>query len=145
MTAGGIDSNLPSPADGKLGMSASRPRVLVVDDARDMRELLREVLEVAGYEVESVGSGARAISLMRQRTPDLVISDLLMPGMTGFSLRARTLRDPALAKVPVIVLSAYWGRPGETLEAMAVLAKPLNIDLLLATVERLLGPFPGRN
>jgi CheY-like chemotaxis protein len=68
-----------------------------------------------------------------------------MPGMTGFSLRARMLRDPALAKVPVIVLSAYWGRPGETLEAMAVLAKPLNIDLLLATVERLLGPFPGRN
>lgn len=123
----------PEPAT----RSRSR-RIIVVDDAPEMRALLRDVLEYAGYEVIPAASGARAMTIMAQLVPDLVISDLLMPGMTGFSLRAAMLRTPRLAQVPVIVLSAYWQRPGETLEAGAVLSKPLNVDHLLDAVRRLL-------
>lgn len=111
--------------------------VLVVDDARDMRDLLQEVLEAAGYQVTACASGAQALEVMARRCPDLVISDLLMPGMSGFSLRAAMLRRPDLAAIPVVILSAFWQRPGETLDAADALPKPVSVDRLLATVARL--------
>lgn len=115
------------------------PRLLVVDDSPDMRDVLQQVLVPAGYQVFGVPSGARALAYMSKELPDLVITDLLMPGMSGFTLRAAMLRRPELARIPVIILSGYWQRPSETLEAAAVLPKPLNIDLLLGTVARLTG------
>ena len=121
---------MPQPA-------AAPTYVLVADDSAEMRSLLADVLTDAGYEVRTVASGGRALSEMTSRRPDVLITDLFMPGMTGFSLRAEMLRRPKLATVPVIVLSAYWHRPGETLEVADVLTKPLNIDRLLASVERL--------
>jgi CheY-like chemotaxis protein len=115
----------------------SAAHVLVVDDSVDMRDLLKEVLEVAGYEVTACASGAAALRAMGTRRPDLVITDLLMPGMSGFSLRAAMLRRPDLATIPVAILSAYWQRPGETLDAAEALPKPVSIDRLLTTVARL--------
>ena len=119
------------------GDTRTRPLVLVADDSPDMRELIRAVLTDAGYEVVVVASGARALSEMSARPPDLLITDLLMPGMTGFNLRALMLRRPDLARVPVVVLSAYWHRPSDTLDVAEVLTKPLNIDRLIDTVRRL--------
>jgi CheY-like chemotaxis protein len=135
-------SDAPRPVDppASPGQPDARRRVLVVDDSSDMRALLRDVLEYAGYDVVAVPSGARALAEMNERLPDLVITDLLMPGMSGFTLRATMLRNPRLAAVPVIVLSAYWARPSDTLEAGEVLAKPLNIDRLLEAVHRLANP-----
>jgi CheY-like chemotaxis protein len=127
-------SDSASDADRRL------PFILVVDDSEDMRHLLREVLEPRGYEVETAASCGRALTLMTDRVPDLVITDLMMPGMSGFSLRSLMLRRAELAAVPVIVLSAYWARPGETLDAVAVLTKPVNIDRLLDIVARAVGP-----
>ena len=116
---------------------AAGARILLVDDSPDMRNVLEQVLAPAGYSVMGVPSAARALAHMSVELPDLVITDLLMPGMSGFTLRAAMLRRPELARIPVIILSAYWQRPSETLEAAAVLPKPLNIDLLLGTVARL--------
>jgi CheY-like chemotaxis protein len=126
---------------GHAEPDAERPRpfVLVVDDSAEMRGLLREVLEPRGYDVATAASSGRALTLMTDRVPDLVITDLMMPGMSGFSLRSLMLRRAELASVPVIVLSAYWARPGETLDAVAVLTKPVDIDRLLDSVERALG------
>lgn len=114
---------------------ARPPLVLVVDDSADMRGLLREALEPSGYEVVTAASSGKALTLMTERVPDLVITDLMMPGMSGFALRSLMLRRVELAAVPVIVLSAYWARPGETLDAVAVLRKPVDLDRLLETVE----------
>ena len=111
--------------------------MLVADDSGEMRSLLTDLLTDAGCEVHCVASGGRALTEMSGRRPDLLITDLFMPGMTGFSLRAEMLRRPEPASVPVIVLSAYWHRPSETLEVADVLAKPLNIDRLLSSVRRL--------
>lgn len=122
-------------------MPGSAPRrILVADDSEDIRALLTEVLESQGYEVVAVGSGGSALSEMTSHPPDLVITDLLMPGMTGFSLRSQMLSRPELAKIPVIVLSAYWHRPRETLEVEEVITKPLSVDRLLESVQRLLDP-----
>jgi CheY-like chemotaxis protein len=117
---------------------ASPPlRILVADDSAEMRSLLRDLLRAEGHEVTTAASGARALSLMTDAPPDLLITDLLMPGMTGFALRSLMLRRPELAGVRVIVLSAYWHRPRETLDVAAVLTKPLNIDRLLEAVRLL--------
>ena len=136
--------------------SPRRPLVLIAEDSSDMRGLLTEVLEAEGCEVVAVGSGGRALSEMIRRPPDLVITDLFMPGMTGFTLRSLMLKRPQLARIPVIVLSAYWHRPSETLEVADVLTKPLNIDHLIEALRRLvatpaaeagrdgIGPAAGR-
>jgi CheY-like chemotaxis protein len=130
-------------APGPTLQPAAGRYVLVADDSAEMRSLLSDVLTDAGYEVHTVASGGRALSEMTARRPDVLITDLFMPGMTGFSLRAEMLRRPELATVPVIVLSAYWHRPSETLEVADVLNKPLNIDRLLASVQRLAVPASG--
>lgn len=117
--------------------SAAGPHILVADDSAAMREVLDEVLTSAGYAVRTASSGARALEAMTGQRPDLVITDLLMPGMSGFSLRAAMLRRPDLASIPVIILSGYWQRPGETLDAAEVLTKPLSIDQLLTCVRDL--------
>ena len=110
--------------------------VLVVDDASATRELVADILRPRGCRVTSVGSGKRALTVMRMHRPDLAIIDLFMPDMSGFQLRAAMLADPDLADIPTIVLSAWWDRPAETLEAIDVLPKPLNLDHLIAAVER---------
>lgn len=131
---GGASS--PRPVQG-------RPYVLVVDDAPEMRSLLRDVLEPRGYDVATAASSGSALRLMASRVPDLVITDLMMPGMSGISLRSHMLRRAELAPVPVIVLSAYWRRPGETLDAVAVLTKPVDLDRLVESVEGALAPDAG--
>jgi chemosensory pili system protein ChpA (sensor histidine kinase/response regulator) len=137
-----VAASRPSPELASGALSA-RPLVLVVDDSDAMRELLREVLESRGHEVLTAGSSGRALTLMTQRVPDLVITDLMMPGMSGFSLRSLMLRRPELAPVPVIVLSAYWARPSETLDAVAVLTKPINLDRLIEAVDQGLASKPA--
>lgn len=119
----------PSPAD-----VTTRRLVLVVDDSADMRDLIDDLLTEQGYEVLTAPSGRHALSLLEARVPHLVITDLLMPGMDGFALRGEMLRRPELAQVPVIVLSSFWQRPSETLDAVDVIGKPLDMERLLRAV-----------
>jgi CheY-like chemotaxis protein len=141
------DRDRPTPA---ASGEHARPVILVVDDAEDMRALLDDVLTSAGYEVHTVASGPSALRFLADRRPDLVITDLLMPGMSGFTLRATMLRRRELASIPVLILSGFWGRPGETLEAADVITKPLSIERLLSRVGALvpggrLGPSGSSN
>jgi CheY-like chemotaxis protein len=119
----------------RIELPRFRATALVVDDSGDMRDLLRDVLDSDGWQVTLAGSGQRALRLMAVHRPDVVLIDLLMPGMSGFALRSTMLHDPALADIPVVILSAYWARPSETLEAAAVLGKPVNIDRLLEALD----------
>ena len=125
-----------TPSATTVVHAARAPLVLVADDSAEMRALIREALEAEGYEVIAVGSGGQALREMSSRRPDLVITDLLMPGMSGFSLRALMLRRADLADIPVIVLSAYWHRPGETLDVVEVLTKPIGVDRLIQSVRK---------
>lgn len=128
-TARGTDaSDAPDTA-------ASRPAALVVDDAEEMRELIADVLAERGWEVRTAESGGKALRMLIEAPPDLVILDLFMPGMTGFELRTEMLDRDELAGIPVIVLSAYWHRPSETLDAVAVLPKPIDLDRLYHIVD----------
>ena len=130
------DRDLPvEPAASGLVVPA---HVLVVDDNADMREYLVRLLRGAGHSVAAVPDGAGARDALRSRLPDLVISDVMMPGMSGLELVAALRQAPHTAGVPVMLLSARAGQEAsiEGLEAGAddYLVKPFNAAELLARV-----------
>ena len=116
----------------------SAPRILVVEDHAEIRELLVEFLESHGYEVDTSRHGGEALERLREgHLPDLVMLDLTMPVMDGWTLRNALLEDPAWKDLPVVVISAL-AEGVQPPQIAASLAKPIDLDLLLATVERLL-------
>ncbi len=128
-----------------------RPLVLVVDDHRGMRAYIRRQL-ATHYRVVEAAGGAEALALAREQLPDLVVSDVRMPGMNGYQLCREIKRDPELDFAPVILLSAldsaagrlhgledgaddYLTKPFQTAELRA------RIDNLIASRRRLLDRF----
>lgn len=108
--------------------------VLVVDDEESLCELLAEVLSEE-YEVLKAFNGKDGLELARERKPDIVISDVMMPHMSGVEL-LKALRDDAdTANIPVILLSAAPLRSKIT-EASAFLTKPFEIEVLEKVVSR---------
>jgi signal transduction histidine kinase/FixJ family two-component response regulator len=114
-----------------------RLRVLIADDNADMRDYVERML-AAQYDVESVGTGMDALRVIRQRRPDLLLSDVMMPVRDGFALLREIRSDPELKSLPVILLSARAGEEAkiEGLEAGAddYLIKPFGAQELLARV-----------
>ncbi|WNG37008.1 response regulator [Archangium violaceum] len=129
----------PPSARGARPLSRGGGRVLLVDDNEDMRGYLRSLLEEAGYTVEAVADGTSALEAIRLRRPELVLSDVMMPGLDGFALISALKADPRTASTPVILLSARAGEEA-TVEGLAAgaydyLAKPFSARELLARVE----------
>jgi len=114
-------------------------RILVVDDDNAIRETLRAILEDEGYRVAVAVNGREALEVLeRIGPPDLCIVDLVMPVMNGWELCAELARRPALAPVPVLLVSAnseMEAAPGG-LETVHVMRKPISFDRLLEYVER---------
>jgi two-component system phosphate regulon response regulator PhoB len=80
--------------------------ILIVEDEKDIRELLAYSLEREGFAVLEADNGARALDLARTKHPDLMLLDLMLPGMDGLSICRQMQRDPAVAAIPVIMLTA---------------------------------------
>jgi CheY-like chemotaxis protein len=122
-----------------MGLSGSRSEVMVVEDDLDVREILREILEDAGYSVSWAANGREALArLKRGRAPRLILLDLMMPVMDGREFRTAQQQDPSLAPIPVVVISADHGvdaKIGE-MQVDAWLTKPFEVGALLATVDR---------
>ncbi|MBN9508958.1 MAG: response regulator [Alphaproteobacteria bacterium] len=113
-------------------------RVLLADDNADLRDYVRRLLEERGYEVETAADGAAALAATRARRPDLLLTDVMMPGLDGFELLALIRRDHALADVPVVLLSARAGEEAK-IDGLAAgaddyLVKPFSARELLARV-----------
>ncbi len=124
-------------------------RALVVDDKEPNLEYLRALLEGAGWTVEVARHGAEAIALAKQRVPDLVISDLLMPIMDGYTLLRHWKNEPRLQGVPFIVYTAtYTDRDDERLAlelgADAFILKPTEPEDFLAQIRRVQESGPAR-
>ena len=113
-------------------------RILLADDNADMRDYVSRLLVQQGYEVTAVADGSAALDEIRRRSPDLVLSDVMMPGLDGFQLLAVLRKDPDLRELPVILLSARAGEEArvEGLDAGAddYLTKPFSARELLARV-----------
>ncbi|MBD2308979.1 response regulator [Chroococcidiopsis sp. FACHB-1243] len=113
-------------------------RILLVDDNADMRDYLRRLLN-QHYEVEAVNDGLAALNAIAERTPDLVLTDVMMPGMDGFELLRSLRADAKTRDIPIVLLSARAGEESrvEGLEAGAddYLIKPFSARELLARVD----------
>jgi CheY-like chemotaxis protein len=120
-------------------MVPERHGILVVEDDDEIRTSLALVLESQGFEVHTAENGRHAIDVLRQieEKPRLILLDLMMPVMDGWSFRAAQLADPALAEIPVVILSAAADvhREAEALHVDGFLAKPLNVPKLLDTID----------
>jgi CheY-like chemotaxis protein len=109
--------------------------VLIVEDDADLSEMMAELLTIEGFEARTAANGREALDyLHRHAKPDLILLDLMMPEMDGWEFRRRQKADPALAALPVIVLSALDPARAADVRADAVLKKPLDFDRLLELV-----------
>lgn len=116
----------------------NKGNILVVDDEKSQREILKAILEDEGYVVQTAGSGREALRLSKSTTPDLILTDLKMPDMDGMSLLNSFMKYSHSS--PVIMMTAY-GTINSAVEAMKngafdYLTKPLEKDELLITVKR---------
>jgi len=121
---------------------ATPARILVVDDEPQNLELIEAILTPAGYEVLLASNGDEALVQANEKRPDLVILDLMMPGLSGFEVCARVKTHPQTGGVPVLFVTAL-SQPGDKERALAVggddfLGKPFQRSDLLARVEALL-------
>lgn len=145
-----------APAAGRLDGGATgspsaseqdRDSVLVVDDHAAIRELVREVLQSAGYAVREAPDGEVALRLAREAPPDLILLDVGMPVMDGRQFAAAYRQEPG-RRAPVVVMTAAQdtGRWAAELDADGHLGKPFGVADLLATVARfaVATPAPAR-
>jgi two-component system chemotaxis sensor kinase CheA len=134
----------PHIEESPVRTHGSRARLLVVDDALTVRELQRSILERAGYDVHTASDGQEALARLSEGPFDLVLTDVEMPRMDGFSLTEAIRAQPGLANTAIIILTS---RASETdkrrgLEAGAdgyIVKSAFDETSLLAAVERLLG------
>ena len=122
-----------------MGTAAAKYEVMIVEDDFAIREILRELLEEAGYRVMWAANGMEALARLRiGLAPRVILLDLMMPVMDGLQFRTAQRRDPALAAIPVVVMSADHGMDQKVcdMQVDAYLPKPFELRALLATVDR---------
>ena len=120
--------------------------ILVVEDEVDTRTVLQLLLAMEGFDVRTAGDGIAALESVGEEAPDLVITDWMMPRMSGVELCRRLRQDPATRDIPIIVASARGREPAEDGLYERFLHKPYEIEDLVETVRRLLpgsGSGPG--
>lgn len=121
-------------------VDAEAPTILVVDDDDDFRDAVAQVLADAGYEVATATDGAAGVThLETSPPPALIVLDLMMPGVDGWTLLARLIGHPTWSEIPVIVCTAYDDRVAPR-AGVPVLRKPFSLDTLLARVQSLVPP-----
>lgn len=116
--------------------------VLVIDDDPSIVEMLSYLLSSAGHVVRRANNGKAGLNAVRQEKPDLIILDVMMPEMDGFTVSGILFQDPLLRQIPVLILTAK-GTARNILELVPNVAlymdKPFDPPQLLANVQRLLG------
>jgi CheY-like chemotaxis protein len=122
-------------------------RVLVVEDDQDVRDTILDLLEDEGVAAAGAADGGEALQLLRaaEVKPALILLDLMMPAVNGAEFRHMQLEDPALASIPVVLLSAdaTTERACAELGAAGFLKKPVKLNALLQQVARFTGRGDG--
>jgi len=124
-----------------------KAKILLVDDDADFVESTKMVLESKPYEVIVAREGDEGLRLAREKNPDLILLDIIMPVQDGFTAAEQLKKDPQLSKIPVLMLTSFSQRIGETsipvsrglkLEAEDYIEKPVSPEELLSRVQRYL-------
>lgn len=114
------------------------PKILVVDDDEHILRSLSQYLELEDFNVVSASSGPEALALFAKEKPDLLVLDVMMPGMDGFQVLETLRKDPETAGVPVLMLTARDQHndilKGYQMGATSYLVKPFNLDELVEAI-----------
>ena len=141
ITARAVVAQVRSEAERKAGPMSSIRKILIVDDSPTERHALQDMLTKAGYEVLATDNGEDAIAKARSSKPDLILMDVVMPGLNGLQATRAISRDPETRSIPVIMCTSksqetdkIWGlRQG----ARDYVVKPVVRDELLAKITSL--------
>jgi DNA-binding response OmpR family regulator len=119
-----------------------RRKILVVEDNADQLELIRLVLEKAGFAIGTAANGTDALIKTRSISPDLIVLDLMLPGLNGFDICETLRKNPLTASVPIVMLTGLCSQFGRLagLESGAndFLTKPFKVEELVSKVDKLL-------
>jgi DNA-binding response OmpR family regulator len=119
-----------------------KPKVIIVDDDRDTREMLTLALELEGFDVSQAANGLRLISAMHVDRPDVILLDVMMSWIDGFELCRAIKKNPTFGDIPVIFISARKSiedeRAGMEAGALEYFTKPLDMDRLIARLREIL-------
>ena len=118
-------------------------KILVVEDTEDNRQILRDLLSMAGYELVEAHDGAEGVAKAAEHKPDLILMDIQMPVMDGYEATRRIKADPALKGIPVIAVTSY-ALSGDEEKTRAAgcdgyITKPFSPRQMLAKVREILG------
>ena len=126
---------------------AEQAKVLIVDDDHVLVEATKAVLESKNYQVSVAFDGEEGLQKVQDVSPDLIILDIIMPTKDGFTVCEQLKGDPQLSKIPVLIMTSFAEKKGETnipvsegfaLEAEDYIDKPVAPDELLRRVEKML-------
>jgi CheY-like chemotaxis protein len=111
------------------------PRILIVEDDDSAREALSDCLEMEGFRVASARNGKEALDYLHSSPlPKIILLDLYMPVMTGWEFREAQKKDAAIAKIPVVVVTAFGSGITKQIDADVIMHKPLDLDRLLSVI-----------
>ncbi|MGA5280153.1 response regulator [Streptomyces griseoincarnatus] len=143
---GKLRTRWPVPTYSRVVPSTSG-RVLVVDDNKVIRQLIRVNLELEGIEVVTAADGAECLEVVQQVRPDLITLDVVMPRLNGLRTAARLRSDPRTAGIPLVIVSAcsqHEVESGLDVGVDAFLAKPFEPQELVRVVQSLIDSSTGR-
>jgi two-component system, cell cycle response regulator DivK len=118
-------------------------KILVVEDTEDNRQILRDLLGMAGYDMVEAHDGAQGVAMAAEHRPDLILMDIQMPVLDGYEATRRIKADPALASIPIVAVTSY-ALSGDEAKARAAgcndyIAKPYSPRQMLAKVREIIG------
>ena len=130
----------------ETGSRPDRPRVLVVEDSVDSRELLVHLLSLEGFDTIGAADGLEGLEAARRERPDLILTDLMMPRLTGSAMIEAIRVDEASSSTPIIAMTAAGS--GDAKRAMsagatAFVLKPLDLETVVALCRALLSGAAG--
>jgi two-component system cell cycle response regulator DivK len=118
-------------------------KILVVEDAEDNRQILRDLLGMAGYDIVEAHDGAQGVAMATEHKPDLILMDIQMPVMDGYEATRQIKANPELKAIPIMAVTSYAlsGDEQKTRDAGcdAYIAKPYSPRQMLAKVREILG------
>jgi len=116
-------------------------KILIVEDSDDSREALTKLLELDNFRVITAGDGMKGVSAARAEHPDLIITDINMPNLSGIDMIKMLRKEEDFRTVPIVVITAYgqsFSTQALEVGADSVMTKPFEYDRLTDTVEKLL-------
>jgi CheY-like chemotaxis protein len=138
-----IDGTMPNWYDTRrlCYKRSMRPRVLIVEDDPDLRELMAQLLTGEGFDTDVASNGQEALDKALDNPPRVIVLDMVMPVMDGWAFRAHQRYCSTLASIPVVILSGVPLSHLRNVHAAAALQKPVRDDELIAVVRTLASPL----